>query len=188
MNEVKCEYDRWLSGTFKVGRFQAQLFQAYQFADGDNRLKLKAIFPGWFNTPSPQAVKGMPVTTRHVHTPLLNRKGGFLNRYHCAPCNNEWDSTWSGFRNDVCHGCNAEIKPFESMEIVSEEERSIRDSLSWVIHRNCGRYLTDKQQEDLIRQLALWLEVQAKPVDWLYDPNIGDSLMAVPISWLAYPV
>lgn len=39
----------------------------------------------------------------------------FLNRY--KHCNVEWEDEWSCMCNDRCPVCNAEIEPYESIEI-----------------------------------------------------------------------
>jgi hypothetical protein len=43
----------------------------------------------------------------------------FINRYR--HCGQEWEGRWSSSCNDRCPVCNAEIEPYESEEIGSEE-------------------------------------------------------------------
>lgn len=45
----KCLYDRWFDNEVKnLNRFTVTLFQAYQYADGTNKAKIKSAWPEWF--------------------------------------------------------------------------------------------------------------------------------------------
>lgn len=41
----------------------------------------------------------------------------FENFYHCPLCDTEWSDEWSCMCNDKCPNCNAEIEPFESVDL-----------------------------------------------------------------------
>jgi hypothetical protein len=41
----------------------------------------------------------------------------FEKYYHCPICDTEWTDEWSCLCNDKCPNCNAEIEPFDSVDL-----------------------------------------------------------------------
>jgi hypothetical protein len=41
----------------------------------------------------------------------------FENSYDCPICDTQWTDKWSCMCNDKCPNCNAEIEPFESVDL-----------------------------------------------------------------------
>lgn len=48
MSDEKCKFDAWYYDGFSYGRFLTTLFDAFIYADGDNRKKIVAAFPDEF--------------------------------------------------------------------------------------------------------------------------------------------
>ena len=41
----------------------------------------------------------------------------FENSYECSRCGTEWSDEWSCMCNDKCPNCNAEIEPYDSVDL-----------------------------------------------------------------------
>jgi hypothetical protein len=54
----------------------------------------------------------------------------YRNYYKCNKCKRAWTDVWDSMCNDRCPGCNHEIEPFKSYELVEcEVEPEIEDGL-----------------------------------------------------------
>ena len=51
---------------------------------------------------------------------MSKEETGFINKYWCSECNENWVDVWSCACNDKCPSCNKEIEPYESTDVRGE--------------------------------------------------------------------
>lgn len=108
----------------------------------------------------------------------------YKNYYHCKECKQRWKSDWLHTCNDKCPNCNSEIQPYKSEQIIPELEKSMRESLEYIIE-NCvlSTQITDLDKNELVNDIMSWLISESETVESLFNPDEDDGLMAVPLLW-----
>ena len=105
-------------------------------------------------------------------------------RNHYSHCGQDWTDDSESANNDKCPNCRAEVSPFQSDDLLAEQQAEFKNKLMEVIAASSG--LNGEPVDKVVAAVLEFLVAEAVSAENLFDidSDEDEQVQAVPLRWI----